>query len=401
MIFCWGNSNAKVGGLIRRFEFTIPLFLMSEFLAPPVWVNTDQSLRKMLADLSSQPRIAVDTESNSLHAYRERVCLIQFSTPKHDYVVDPFAFSDLRPLAPIFNDKKIEKIFHASEYDLICLKRDYDFEFRNLFDTMQAARVLGYPAVGLDTLLAEKFQMKIDKRYQKADWGARPLTLAQIAYARQDTHYLFILRDLMETELREKDRWELALEDFARACKVDDAKEKLNGSSWKRFGSRKGVSLRELTVLSALCHSRDHIAEKLDRPPFKVIDDNLLLEIAKRMPEKDVDLADIGLSAKQIHMWGGEMLAAARRGAAAPLVKLDQPKRPSDAVLRRVEKLKAWRKKVAQELKVESDIVLPKLYLGLFAENPPKSLHELEAAMKDSPRRFQIYGTQILGLFGG
>ena len=401
MIFCWGNSNAKVGGLIRRFEFTIPLFLMSEFLAPPVWVNTDQSLRKMLADLSSQPRIAVDTESNSLHAYRERVCLIQFSTPKHDYVVDPFAFSDLRPLAPIFNDKKIEKIFHASEYDLICLKRDYDFEFRNLFDTMQAARVLGYPAVGLDTLLAEKFQMKIDKRYQKADWGARPLTLAQIAYARQDTHYLFILRDLMETELREKDRWELALEDFARACKVDDAKEKLNGSSWKRFGSRKGVSLRELTVLSALCHSRDHIAEKLDRPPFKVIDDNLLLEIAKRMPEKDVDLADIGLSAKQIHMWGGEMLAAARRGAAAPLVKLDQPKRPSDTVLRRVEKLKAWRKKVAQELKVESDIVLPKLYLGLFAEHPPKTLGELEEAMKESPRRFQLYGMQILGLFGG
>ncbi len=374
---------------------------MTELLAPPVWVNTNQSFRNMLSDVSAQRRIAVDTESNSLHAYRERVCLIQFSTPKHDYVVDPFAFSDLRPLAPIFSDKKTEKIFHASEYDLICLKRDYGFEFCNLFDTMQAARVLGYPAVGLDTLLAEKFQMKIDKRHQKADWGARPLTSAQIDYARQDTHYLFLLRDLMETELREKDRWELALEDFARACKVEDAKEKLNGSSWKRFGSRKGVSLRELTVLSALCHSRDVIAEKLDRPPFKVIDDNLLLEIAKRMPEQDVDLADIGLSTKQIRLWGGEMIAAAKRGAAAPLVKLDQPKRPSDAVMRRVEKLKAWRKKVAQEMKVESDIVLPKLYLGLFAENPPKSLHELETAMKDSPRRFQIYGTQILGLFGG
>ncbi len=374
---------------------------MTELLAPPVWVNTNQSFRNMLSDVSAQRRIAVDTESNSLHAYRERVCLIQFSTPKHDYVVDPFAFSDLRPLAPIFSDKKTEKIFHASEYDLICLKRDYGFEFCNLFDTMQAARVLGYPAVGLDTLLAEKFEMKIDKRHQKADWGARPLTSAQIDYARQDTHYLFLLRDQMETELREKDRWELALEDFARACKVDDAKEKLNGSSWKRFGSRKGVSLRELTVLSALCHSRDVIAEKLDRPPFKVIDDNLLLEIAKRMPEQDVDLADIGLSTKQIRLWGGEMIAAAKRGAATPLVKLDQPKRPSDAVMRRVEKLKAWRKKVAQELKVESDIVLPKLYLGLFAENPPKSLHELEAAMKDSPRRFQIYGAQILGLFGG
>jgi ribonuclease D len=153
---------------------------------------------------------------------------------------------------------------------------------------------------------------------------------------------------------------------------VDDAKEKLNGASWKRFGGRKDVNARELTVLAALCHSRDLIAEKLDRPPFKVIGDNLLLEIAKRMPEKDVDLADIGLSPRQIRLWGGEMLAAARRGAANPLVKLEQPKRPSDAVLRRVEKLKVWRKKVAQEIKVESDIVLPKLYLGLFCGESTK-----------------------------
>ncbi|MFN8460339.1 MAG: HRDC domain-containing protein [Anaerolineales bacterium] len=158
--------------------------------------------------------------------------------------------------------------------------------------------------------------------------------------------------------------------------------------------------IAKLSIISALCHSRDAIAEKLDRPPFKVIDDNLLLEIAKRMPEQDVDLADIGLSTKQIRLWGGEMIAAAV-GRRLRWLNLEQPKRPSDAVMRRVEKLKAWRKKVAQELKVESDIVLPKLYLGLFAENPPKSLHELETAMKDSPRRFQIYGTQILGLFGG
>jgi ribonuclease D len=374
---------------------------MTEPLTPPVWVNTKQSFQTMLMDVSAQPRVAVDTESNSLHAYRERVCLIQFSTHKHDYVVDPFAVADLSPFSAIFNNPNIEKIFHAAEYDLICLKRDYEFELVNLFDTMQAARVLGYPAVGLDTLLAEKFQVKMDKRHQKADWGARPLTPAQIDYARQDTHYLFALREMLEAELREKGRWELAFEDFARACKVEDSKEKLNGATWKRFSARKGLSLRELTVLSELCHSRDCIAEKLDRPPFKVIDDNLLLEIAKKMPEKDVDLAGIGLSPKQIRLWGGEMIEAAKRGTAAPLVKLDQPKRPSDAVLRRLEKLKSWRKKIAQELKVESDIILPKAYLVLFAENPPKTLHEMEAAMTESPWRFKTYGAQILGLFGG
>ena len=286
-------------------------------LPPPVWVDRQDRFNQMVAELSTQPRIAVDTESNSLHAYRERVCLIQFSTSKKDYVVDPFVLQDLSALAPLFVNPQIEKIFHAAEYDLLCLRRDFGFAFANLFDTMQAARTLGYAYVGLDNLLAEKFGVKIDKRHQKADWGARPLTTPQIDYARFDTHYLFQLRDQLELELREKGRWELALEDFVRACHVDDAKEKLNGASWKRFGGRKDVNARELTILAALCHSRDLIAEKLDRPPFKVIGDNLLLEIAKRLPEKDVDLADIGLSPRQIRLWGGEMLAAVRRGAAA------------------------------------------------------------------------------------
>ena len=108
-------------------------------------------------DLVTQSRVAVDTESNSLHAFREQVCLVQFSTTNADYLVDPLALRDLSLLAPIFSDPKIEKIFHAAEYDLICLRRDFHFTFANLFDTMQAARVLGYPAVGLDRLLGDKF----------------------------------------------------------------------------------------------------------------------------------------------------------------------------------------------------------------------------------------------------
>ena len=114
----------------------------------------------MVADLSAQSRIAVDTESNSLHAYREQVCLIQFSTPEKDYVVDPLALEDLSPLAPIFSNPKIEKIFHAAEYDLICLRRDFGFKFANLFDTMHAARVLGYPFVGLDNFWPKNSRSK-------------------------------------------------------------------------------------------------------------------------------------------------------------------------------------------------------------------------------------------------
>ncbi|HEY3476330.1 MAG TPA: HRDC domain-containing protein [Anaerolineales bacterium] len=370
-------------------------------LLPPVWVDKPTLFNKMLGDLSAQPRLAVDTESNSLHAYREQVCLIQFTTPDKDYVIDPLALHDMSALGPIFNNPNIEKIFHAAEYDLICLRRDFGFQFSNLFDTMHAARVLGYPFVGLDNLLAEKFQFEMDKRHQKADWAVRPLSAAQLDYARLDTHFLFDLRDVLQAELKEKDRLQIAHEDFARACNVDIAKEKSNGTSWRRFSLRKDISPRELTVLSELCLSRDRIAERMNRPVFKVISDSILLDIARNLPEKDVDLAGLGLSAKQIQLWGSEILEAVKRGAVAPLVAREHVKRPSDKTLKRLEKLKNWRKKVAQELGVESDIVLPKSYLNSLAEHPPKSLQELETILRESPTRFKKYGEQIYRLVGG
>lgn len=348
-----------------------------------------------------QQRVAVDTESNSLHAYREQVCLVQFSTTKKDYVLDPLALADLSPLAPLFASPEIEKIFHAAEYDLVCLKRDFEFEFRNIFDTMQAARILGYQYVGLDNILSDKFNIKVDKRHQKANWGARPLTHAQLDYARMDTHFLIPLRDRLETELREKERWGYALDDFALACNVDSPKEKANGSSWKRFSTRKDISPRELTILSELCMCRDSIAERMDRPSFKVIPDSILLDIAKNLPEKDVDLAGIGLSSKQIHLWGEQILVATKRGADAPLVKREQVERPKDAVIKRLDKLKTWRKKVAEEMKVESDIILPKSFLYLLAEQPPKDIEALKSAMHESPFRFGKYGNQIHKLIGG
>jgi ribonuclease D len=372
-----------------------------ETLPPPVWVDDQINLKRMAEHLSMQTRVAVDTESNSLHAYRERVCLIQFSTPKRDYVVDPLALEDLSLLAHLFSSAKVEKIFHAAEYDLICLKRDFGFEFNNLFDTMQAARILGYQYVGLDSILAKKFNVKVDKRHQKANWAARPLSRAQLDYARMDTHYLIPLRDMLESELREKGRWGFAKDDFNLACLVDEPKEKMNGASWKRFSTRKDVTPRELTILRELCLSRDAIAERMDRPPFKVIPDAILLDIARNIPEKDVDLAGIGLSQKQIHLWGGQILAAARRGAEMPLVKREQAERPKDAVLKRLDKLKTWRRKIAEEMKVESDIVLPRNFLQMLAEQPPRDMEELKNYMHESPYRFEVHGSQIFKLLGG
>lgn len=373
---------------------------MSDTLPPPVWVNTTQLLKKMVEDLASQSRVAVDTESNSLHAFREQVCLLQFTSAKTDYLLDPLELKDLAVLAPIFADPKIEKIFHAAEYDLICLRRDFGFTFANLFDTMQAARVLGYPAVGLDRLLGDKFQIKMDKRHQKANWAARPLTKEQIHYARLDTHYLFDLRDALELELREKERLVFALEDFNRACLLEEQKQRSNGESWERFSGRKDLSLRELTIISQLCKWRDREAEKLNRPPYKVVMDDVFVALVKNPPEQKVDLSAAGLSEKQIKLWGDQVLGAIRRGVEAPLVERKQVERKNEAVLRRLEKLKAWRKSIGLEMKVESDIILPKPYLGLLSENPPKTLDELRNLMKDTPSRVERYGVQILKVLG-
>lgn len=373
---------------------------MPEALPPPVWVNTIELLKKMVAELASQTRVAVDTESNSLHAFREQVCLLQFSSAKADYLVDPLALQDLSALAPLFSNPKIEKIFHAAEYDLNCMRRDFDFSFTNLFDTMHAARVLGYPAVGLDKLLGDKFGIKIDKRHQKADWGARPLTKEQIHYARLDTHYLFDLRDVLELELLEKERLTFAKEDFERACRFDEAKPKTNGESWERFAGRKDLSLRELTVIAQLCKFRDREAERLDRPPYKVMMDDALIQLAKNPPEAKVDLSAAGLSEKQIRLWGDMVLIAVRQGTQAPLVERRQVERKNDAALRRLEKIKAWRKKLGLEMNVESDIILPKPYLAVLSETPPADMNELRQLMKDAPARFEKFGAQILKTLG-
>jgi ribonuclease D len=373
---------------------------MSETLPPPVWVNTKPLLQKMIDDLVTQSRVAVDTESNSLHAFREQVCLMQFSSTNADYLIDPLVLKDLSSLAPIFSNPEIEKIFHAAEYDLVCLRRDFGFSFANLFDTMHAARVLGYPAVGLDRLLNDKFKIQTDKRHQKANWAARPLTKEQIHYARLDTHYLFDLRDVLETELREKDRLEFAQEDFTRACLVDKQKQKMNSESWERFSSRKDLSLRDLTILAYLCKWRDLEAEKLNRPVYKVIMDDTLVMVSKNMPQHKVDLSALGLSEKQIHLWGDGILTAVRRGVAAPLVERKQIEAKNDAFLRRLEKLKVWRKKIGLEIGVESDVILPKPYLSAIAENPPKDLGELALIMKETPSRVEKYGSQILKVIG-
>lgn len=374
---------------------------MSLPLSAPILIDTPRALQHAAALLMREPRLAVDTEANSLHAYQERVCLIQFSTPEIDYLVDPLALDDLTYLAPIFADPQIEIIFHAAEYDVLGLQRDFDFSFTNIFDTMLAARTLGYKQVGLASLLAEKFGVDVDKHNQKADWGQRPLTASLIDYARLDTHYLIALRDLLENELREKGRWELACEDFQRSCfVVKSDNHRQVRANWERVDGRQDLTPRQQTILRELCLARERLAARLDRPLFKVIDDHALIRVAQNEPRTLEDLAANGISERQLHRLGKPLLEAVERGQAAPLVRATEFQRTPDAVLNRLQRLKNWRKKKAGEMGVESDVVLPRVYMTALAEQNPRTPQALEKALAGSPWRLEHFGPEIMHALG-
>lgn len=358
----------------------------------PELVTTPNSFEELVQYLRRQPILAVDTESNSLHAYQERVCLIQFSTIDRDVVLDPLPFTDLDALGRVFEDPAIEKVFHAAEYDLICLRRDYGFSFANIFDTMQAGRILGRRQAGLDRLLEEKFGVKTSKRFQKADWGVRPLSQELLQYAALDTHHLIPLRDLLKAELELKGLWELAQEDFRMACDPTAPTPREESPAWRRFAARRDLTPRELTIIRELVAWRDGMAERLDRPPFKVLDDERLVEVARAQPSTPADLLELGLGSRQLQHWGIDILAAVQRGASAPLVEPVRRQRPGALYLKRLDKLKAWRKQAAAAMDVESDVVLPRCLLLALAESGSKDLRSI---LQASPWRLDHFGEEI------
>ncbi|MBN1230841.1 MAG: ribonuclease D [Anaerolineales bacterium] len=360
-------------------------------------IKTEKDLGILVNTLKDEPLISVDTESNSLYAYQERVCLIQFSIPGEDFIVDTLALKDLSPLAEIFASDTNEMIFHAAEYDLLCLKRDFNFSFCNLFDTMVAARACGRDLLGLGNLLESEFGVKADKKYQRADWGKRPLTEEMIAYASMDTHYLIPLRTKLIKELNGGEFWELAQEDFERMCKVDgNLPIPQEPDVWKVMG-KENLSKQQQAILHELIHYREGKAQQYDLPVFKVIGNKTLLEIALINPGKLEELDGInGLSPKLITRHGKNLLKAVERGRRLPAPVKPKQKKPDFEYLDRIDRLKAWRRDTGKEKNVASDVILPRTLMEKIGKENPRTLDELELVMLDAPVRFKMFGTVLL-----
>jgi len=366
---------------------------------PAIWIADQSALDKALPSLMGARTVGVDTESNSLYAYQEQVCLIQFSTSKDDYLIDALADIDLSALAPLFADQKIEKIFHAAEYDVICLRRDFGFEFNNLFDTMQAARILGFKKLGLSNMLEDQFRVSPVKSFQKANWGKRPLKPEMLHYARVDTHFLIPLRARLHKQLENAGLLDLAYEDFSRLA--ESANHVNHGPLYAHVRGYYKLTPRKLAILNELCIFRDKMAARLNRPHFKVLGSNALYAIVDAEPGSMGVLKQVdGLSPRLADRYGEGLLKAVAAGKKAPPITLKKTKRPPQVYLKRVEKLKRWRKERARKMGVESDVVLPRETLEAIAGSGAGTLKQLKDVMADVPWRFDQFGSEILSLIG-
>ena len=363
-------------------------------------VNDEKTLANCIKQLRNSREISVDTESDSLFVYYEKVCLIQISANDQSYVIDPLETGDLSALNDLFADPDILKIFHAAEYDLMCLKRDFHFEFNSLFDTMVAARMLGRKEVGLGALIEEEFGIHLDKKYQKANWGVRPLTKEMLQYAVSDTRYLSALKDRLQAELRERNMEELAEEDFARLCRIHPGLAEPAAPVWWKASGGTELTPSEMAVLQGLCEFREKAAQQRDIPPFKVISNAALVNIALENPASENALRRIkGVGDNTVKRYGKSILQinkSWRTRKKIPMPPTQQ--RPSNGILSRRENLKLWRKNTGLKMDVPSDVILPRDILEDIAVSGPRTESELKEIMKDSPVRFEKFGKEILGI---
>lgn len=387
--------------------YNLPIMDDQRALPLPIWVDRPVSFRAMLAHLQGEPALAVDTESNSLYVYHEQVCLVQISVPGSDYLVDPLALRDLSGLGPLLADPRVLKVFHGADYDLIVLHRDFGFTVANLFDTMWASRILGWPAHGLAALLKAHFGVESNKRYQRANWGLRPLPPEQLSYARLDTHYLLPLQEIQAQQLKQTNRWPQARHRFDKLVQIRWEPKDFDPDGFWRMSGARDLDDEGRGVLAELYVFRDRTAQAENRPPFKVLGNKLLLTLSETRPETIAELHRIkGISHRIARRYGHGLLDAIRRGARQPLSWDERPHfsgsarntngRPSAACQARFEALRAWRNAAADKKGVEPDIILTNQTLWAVAHRNPRTLADLSQNGLLAPWQLKEFGSDLL-----
>jgi len=369
-------------------------------VSAPLYIDTAPELAAFVTAARREHRVGVDTEAASFHRYRDRIYLLQVSSPTQTAVIDPVAIAapGLQPFGGLLADPQVEKTFHDADYDLRVLDRDYGFRAVRLFDTRIAAQLAGEPAIGLAALLEKYIGVKLDKEHQKADWSLRPLTPSMLAYAAADTRFLLGLRDALEQRLTTLNRLSWAMEEFKQLESLRWSGPGGEEETYLRLKGAKGLSPRSLAALRLLHRWRDTVAEREDRAPFRIIGNDALLAVSRALPASRTDLGHIrDLPSSLARRHGEALLDAVQRAKALPETDLPRlERRPRvhkdpgfDA---RLERVKAVRNRIATELGLDPGIVSGRTTLEAVVRARPANRTALEQV--GEIRRWQI---EVLG----
>ncbi len=359
----------------------------AEYLDQPGEVN------RFLDQIADVTELALDTEGASFHRFLDRIYLLQISTRERSAIIDPLPIGSPPKLGELLQSNDVEVVFHDADYDLRLLHQDYGWHVTRIFDTRIAAQLLGIKSFGLAALLEQYFDVKLDKKHQRADWSMRPLTPDMLEYAAQDTRYLLQLRDHMKSELERRGRWRWAEEEFARLEGTRwEAEEEMEG--FLRMKGARDLTRRELAVLREVANWRDTVAAQLDRATFRVMGNEVLLELARRQPRSVSELGAIkGMPKGMVERAGNDIAAAIRRGMEAPEAEL--PKFPRGQRWNkdrdfddRVSRLKTVRDAAATRLELDPGVLCSRERLENVARSGSKTIEDL-ANVQDL-RRWQI-----------
>ena len=369
----------------------------------PLFLDTPESTAGFLREISTTHEIAIDTEGASFHRFVDRIYLLQISTRERSAIIDPLAVQQLDGLGGLLERADVEVVFHDADYDLRLLRQDDGWNVSRIFDTRVAAQLLGIRAFGLAALLERYFGVKLEKKYQRADWSLRPLTAGMLDYAAQDTLHLLDLRDRMKSDLEGMGRLAWAEEEFAVEQNVRWAPEQA-ATAYLRIKGARDLTRRELAVFHELVSWRDTVAAEYDRATFRVIGNEPLLELSRTPPSSARDLMAIkGMPRGIAEPRGHDIMEAIARGLAMP--ESDLPRFPK--ALRwdkdpefdvRVSALKTARDTVAQRLDIDSGVLCAKDRIEAVARRNPTSPAELEEVTELRRWQREVLATDFLSM---
>jgi len=358
-----------------------------------LYLDKPEAVDRFLTDISDVKELALDTEGASFHRFLDRIYLLQISTRDRGAIIDPLPIGSPAKLGALLESSSVEVVFHDADYDLRLLHQDYGWHVTNIFDTRIASQLLGIKSFGLAALLEQFFDVKLDKKHQRADWSMRPLTPDMLEYAAQDTRYLLQLKDHMTGELERRGRLHWAEEEFARLEGTRwEAEESMEG--FLRLKGARDLTRSELAVLREVANWRDTVAAQLDRATFRVMGNEVLLELSRRAPRSVSELGAIkGMPRGMLERAGSDIVAGIRRGLEVPEAELPRfPKgqrwnkdREFDD---RVSRLKSVRDDAAKRLELDPGVLCSRERLESIARSNARSVEEL--ARVPDLRRWQI-----------